>query len=84
MDCKCLVCVRQCLEACKECEKYQKAPVTWCKDYSEQCKTNLTALQDTLEGHIYFTLSNDMRDIVKNTIKVLKTMIQERTTSEEC
>lgn len=54
------------------------------KDYSEQCKTNLRALQDTLEGHIYFTLSDDMRDIVKNTIKVLKTMIQERTTSEEC
>lgn len=54
------------------------------RDYSEQCKTNLKALQNTLEGHIYFTLSNDMRDIVKNTIKVLKTMIQERTTSEEC
>lgn len=54
------------------------------KDYSEQCKTNLKALQDTLEGHIYFTLSDDMRDVVKNTIKVLKTMIQERTTSEEC
>lgn len=54
------------------------------KDYSEQCKTNLKALQDTLEGHIYFCLSDDMRDVVKNTIKVLKTMIQERTTSEEC
>lgn len=54
------------------------------KDYSEQCKTNLEALQDTLEGHIYFCLSDDMRDVVKNTIKVLKTMIQERTTSEEC
>lgn len=54
------------------------------KDYSEQCKTNLKALQDTLEGHIYFCLSDDMRDVVKNTIKVLKTMIQERTTSEDC
>lgn len=54
------------------------------RDYSEQCKINLKSLQDTLEGHIYFTLSNDMRDIVRNAINVLKTMIQERTTSEEC
>ena len=37
-DCKCLVCVRQCMEACKDCERYKKAPVTWCENYSEKCR----------------------------------------------
>lgn len=37
-DCKCLKCVIQCMNACKLCEQYKKVPVTWCRNYSEQCR----------------------------------------------
>ena len=32
-----------------ECEKYQKAPVTWCRDYSEQCRQ--ITLMEILGSH---------------------------------